>query len=351
MYKQLIILLVVVFSLVSCHQDSITLVERDYTTGILISGEGSGAGTGSVTYLSSDQSAKHQFIYLSANGVQLGTFLQSIAFSEISAYIIVDNTNTISVVDKSSFIKTGEIKEDLKTPRFMTVIGEKGYVTNWGDPYNTTDDFIAVVDLSNNKVEKTISVGNGPERIISKGNKLYVSHKGAYGTNNIISIIDTLSDSVSEIKVEDNPDELFFNSHDNLVVLSEGNTIYNPTDWSIEGHTVGAIQTIDVTSNTVISSLPFKEGEHPSLMVFDAGEIYYYAEGKVFKINENDEVLSATVLIAQNLYGMDVKYGRLYGVEPNYTAQSSFYVFDLETQEQTFTTKVALGASKIYLRD
>ena len=350
--KQIFKLLAITLIIASCSDDDgIELVNRDYSEGIIISGEGSGAGIGSVTYLSSDQSVKHQFIYLSANGTQLGTFLQSITFNDASAYIIVDNASTISVVDRTSFIKTGEITTDLNTPRFMTVVGDKGYVTNWGDPYSEEDDFIAVVDLATNSVEKTIAVGNGPEQIVAKSGKLFISHKGAYGTNNIISVIEIATDNVSEITVEDNPDEMLFTNNGELMVLSEGRTIYSADYTSIEGNTIGSIQTIDVATNTVTQSLDFEEGEHPSLMTYDNGQLYYYLSGKVYKINTGAEALPTTELISQSLSGMAVKNGNLYGVEPSYTAQSNFYIFDLNTKTQTYTTEVALGATKIYFAE
>ncbi|MDO3693361.1 cell surface protein [Wenyingzhuangia sp. chi5] len=349
--KQILKLLVIALIIVSCNNDdSIELVNRDYSNGILISGEGSGAGTGSVTYLSSDQTSKYQFIYLSANGTQLGTYLQSMAFNENSAFIIVDNANTVTMVDKKTFIKTGEIKTDLNTPRFMTVVGDKGYITNWGDPYNTEDDYIAVANLNTNTVEKTISVANGPEQIVAKGNKLYVSHKGAYGTNNVVSVIDTATDDVVEITVKDNPDELLLNNNGDLLVLSEGSIVYDP--WpTIKSETKAAIHIINTTTNTITKTIEFEEGEHPSLMTYDNGQIYYYLSGGVYKVNSGEETLPTKALISQSLYGMAVKNGNLYGVEANFTAQSNLYVFDLSTKEKVFTTKVALGASKIYFTE
>lgn len=345
--KQLCKLLMIAILLVSCQDDKVELVERDYSNGVLISGEGSGAGTGSISYISKDQSSKFQFIYLSANGVELGTFLQSMAFSEDNAFVIVDNANTITVVDKATFIKVGEITTNLTTPRYMAVVGDKGYVTNWGNPNSETDDFIAVVDLTTYTVSKTIAVGNGPEQIIEKDGKLYVSHKGAYSYNNIVSVIDIATDIVTEITVEDNPDELFFNDNGDLVVLSEGRTIYN-ADWSVGGNTIGAIQTIDVSSNMVTTSLEFEEGEHPSLMAFSEENIYYYLSGKVYKIASNATALATEEVVSQFLSGMSVANDELHGVNGNYSEQSDYYVFDLTSSEQLYTTKVALGAAKIY---
>ncbi|OBQ55431.1 cell surface protein [Tamlana sp. s12] len=337
----------------SCSNDddgSDNLPKGAYENGILISGEGSGAGTGSVSFVSEDLSFSENLIFKKNNNdLELGTFLQSIAFNDSKAFIVVDNTNTITVVDRYTFEYEGEIIEGLSAPRFMTIVGNKGYVTNWGSTSDDTDDFVAVVDLSTYAVEGTISVGNGPERIIAKGGKLFVSHKGAYTTNNIVSVIDIATENLQEITVKDNPDELEFNSAGNLVVLSEGRTIYD-ADWNVIGNTEGSISTINTSSLEVDSEIVFAEGEHPSLMVVNNGDIYYASNGKVYTIDENAGSLSTTSIVESQgyLYGLEVENDNIYLLDANFSDLSELHVYDLGTQAKIETVSVALGASKIY---
>ncbi|MGY6648676.1 YncE family protein [Wenyingzhuangia sp. IMCC45574] len=345
--KQLLALFFLAILFVGCQDEEIVKVEREYTDGVLISGEGSGAGTGSVTFVPSDKSAKFPFVYLTANGQELGTFLQSISFSDERAYIIVDNANTITVVDKQTFVKEAAITTGLITPRYMAIANGKGYATNWGSTSSSDDDFVAVIDLATNTVEKTIAVANGPEQILAKEGKLYVSHKGAFGVNNIVSVIDVATEAITTITVNDKPDEMFFNEAGNLIVLSQGNIVYNP--WpTIESETKGAIHIIDVATNTVSKSLELVDGEHPSLMSYDSGKIYYYVSGKVFETDADATVLPTTEVLSQSLYGMVVKDGELHGVNASFSAQSDYYVYDLATKAELYKTKVALGASKVY---
>ena len=112
----------------------------------------------------------------------------------------------------------------------MTVVGDKGYSTNWGSTSVDTDDFVAVIDLNSNAVIQKIPVALGPERIVENDGKLYVSHKGAWSTNNLVSVIDIATENVAEVTVGDNPDELFFDANGILYVLSEGRIIYDE-DW------------------------------------------------------------------------------------------------------------------------
>ncbi|KJD33350.1 cell surface protein [Tamlana nanhaiensis] len=333
----------------SSDDDSVSEPRSDYENGILISGEGSSAGTGSVSFISNDFTVAENLIYKTVNDVELGTYLQSMAFDDDNAYIVVDNANTITVADRYTFEYKGEITTGLSLPRFMVTANGKGYVTNWGSTADDTDDFIAVVDLSTYSIEKTISVGNGPERIVAHNGKLYVSHKGAYTTNNIVSVITIADDNVEEITVKDNPDELFFNTSGNLVVLSEGRTIYD-ANWNVTGHTLASISTINPNSLAVSQEVVFAEGEHPSLMEIDNGTIYYALNGSIYSLNESESTLPiASIMTAEGyLYGMAVQEDNIFTLDASFTDASTLNVYSVSTSEKVYTQSVAIGASKIY---
>lgn len=347
--SKLFILSVLFLSSCSSDDDSVPAPKGDYENGILISGEGSGAGTGSISFVSNDFVTAESLIYKNVNTTELGTFLQSLAFDDDRAFIVVDNTNTITVVDRYTFEEKATITTGLVTPRYMVVVGDKGYVTNWGSTASETDDFIAIVDLTTYSVESTIAVGNGPERIIANNGKLYVSHKGAFTNNNIISVIDIATENVQEVTVKDKPDELFFNSNGNLVVLSEGRTLYD-SSWNVIGNTLGSISTINASSLTVSSELNFADGEHPSLMVQDGSAIYFALNGAIYEMAENATVLPTTSLLTAEgfLYGMEVGNNNIYTLDASFSDVSTLNVYDITSQDKIQTKSVALGASKIY---
>ncbi len=343
--KLLAALLFGTIAFTSCTDDSPSLPRGDYDGGVLISGEGSGAGSGSVSFVSDDFETAENLIYKKVNSTELGTYLQSMAFDTDRAFIVVDNQNTITVVDRYSFEKVGVITSELATPRFITVADNKGYVTNWG----ATEAYVAVYDLTSYDFIKKINIGGGPERIIESNGKLYVSHKGGWGSNNIISVIDIATDNVEEITVSDKPDEMFFNNNGQLVVLSEGAIQYD-ANWSVIGNTIGSISTINVADNTIVSELGFAEGEHPSLMVLENNTIYYTLGNKIYSINTNATSLSTTEIVTAEgyLYGIEVEGNSLFTLNASFTDVSTLNVFDITTKAKTQTKSVALGASKIY---
>ncbi|UKM64680.1 cell surface protein [Flavobacteriaceae bacterium GSB9] len=337
------------FLVFSCSEDNDDNLQSkgDYENGILVSGEG---GPSSVSFISNDFLTIENGIYYNINNESLGVYLQSIGFNDDMAYIITDNANTINVVNRYTFEKLGTITTDLSTPRYMAFANGKGYVTNWGDGMVATDDFIAVVDLATNSVESTIPVGEGPEQILVYGDKIYVSHKGGYSSNNIISVIDIASNNIETIIVNDNPDEMIIDNLGNLVVLCGGATEYD-SNWNVVGHTEGSVTKIDLSNNTVISTLALENGVHPSLMDYDNGVLYYVASGNLFGLTDSDTALpseSVMPLTASYAYGMAVKDNTLYVTDASFTGQSDLIVYDLSSKSEIGTYKVGLGASKIY---
>lgn len=329
---------------VSCrNDDNGTPVQTLYENGVLISGQGSGAGSGSISYVSNDYKKVVNNIYALANNQkELGKFLQSLAFYDNKTYVVVDNTNSITVVGNTSFEEETKITEGLIGPKFMTVVGSKGYVTNSG----TENSFVAIVDLKTNTVISKIDVTNGPEQIIHFKGKLFMTHTFSH---DLVSVIDLNNDNkVTTITVAGSPDELFINSNNELVVLSEGKTLYDDS-WNVIGLKPGAIQTINPSSNEIIKTIAFTEGVKVNLLMEYENDYYYTSGGKVYKISNSDNSLSTTPLFEATLSGMNIKGGKLFGVNAgSYDALSSLNVYDLSTNKSEFDTEVALGATKVY---
>ncbi|HBI40593.1 MAG TPA: cell surface protein [Tenacibaculum sp.] len=339
---------------ISCSDEVINNendVRGDYENGIIISGEGSSSVSGSISFISNDYATVDNNIYKNVNDQELGEYVQSVSFDEKRAYIITDNQNTISIVNRYTFEKEGTLTVGLNKPRYMTIVGNKGYVTNWGASDNNDDDFVAIVNLSTMQVEDTINVTLGPERIIYHNNKLFVSNKGAFGVNNKVVVINLANNQVEkEIIVKDKPDELFIDNAGNLVVLSEGATIYD-SNWNVLGHTLGAISFIDTIDGSIEKELVFSEGQHPSQMVVQGNDIYYSLGNDIFKLNSNSTTLPTSKLLsveAGYLYGMEIRDDELFILDTNFQEKSLLKIYDLATNNKKEEKKVALGGSKIY---
>jgi hypothetical protein len=346
---------------VACNEDDSSQIEdilERFEDGIIVSAEGNfGNKDGSLSFITSEYSVSTNFLYKAVNGTQLGGLIQSITFNENDAYIVLNDANSIVVVDRYTFLKKAVITTGLENPRYMTVLNGKGYVTNWGDAATETDDYVAVLNLETNRIDESshIALDNGVERIISKNNKLFVSHKGGWSSNKIISVIEVSDNSVSKITVNDNPDTMFFIASGELVVLCKGKPLAygGAPDFDVSEATTSSISFIDVSNNTVTKSLEFAENVVGTHMSHDGNNIYYYSDtdNLVYKISESATELASDGIDVGEIYGMTVKNNLLYTVENSFSELSKLDIIDYESDSKLYSTAVGLGASKIYFNE
>lgn len=311
----------------------------DYENGLLISHEGNfGQGNASVSYVSYDFTAVEHNIFNAVNGNPLGDTAQSIAFNGDLAYIVLNVSNTIEIVNRYSFESVGTISSGLDNPRHIAFANGKGYVTNWGDGGVATDDYLAIIDLNTNTLAaETISVEEGPETIVAKGDKVYVAHLGGYGQNNIVTVVNSNSDTVATtIVVGDVPNSMQFDSNNNLWVLTSGTAAWTGNE------TGGKLSKINTADNSVVSH-DFETTEHPNNLVFENGTLYYYMSGGVYKMESSASVLPTTAhLTGVSFYGMSVRNSVLYGVDAgDFTTNGSISAYDLNSN--TLSNSATLG--------
>jgi YVTN family beta-propeller protein len=320
----------------SCNNDNEPVLPKgDYDNGILIANEGAfSGGTGTVSFISDD------YLLTEEN---LGTILQSIGFNEDDAYLIANVGNKISVANRFTMKKITEITGDLNNPRYIAFANGKGFVTNWGDGLDTTDDFVAVIDLTTNTISSKISVAEGPEQIIANGNFLYVSHKGGFGAGNTVSVINASTNTiVTTISVGDIPDEMTIDNSGDLLVSCEGRSWSSP-------ELLGSLVTININSNTVSSTLDFASGFHPNAMVLNAGNIYLSTSNSVYKMNEDSSTIPASAVINTTVYGISVNDNKVYITDAkDFSSNGTLKIFDASTNAELKEFSVGLIPGKIY---
>lgn len=281
-----------------------------YDNGVLILNQGNfNSGNAEISYLSDDFSTFQNGIFGIVNdAAELGDTGQDIGFYEDRAYIVVNHSETIEVVNRHTFKKIATITEGLYNPRYIAFANGKGYVTNWGDPENPNDDYVAVINLSTLQVTSTIAVDEGPERIIESQGVLYVAQTGGYNYGNSITVIDTPLNTKVSIGVGDVPNSL--EVKDGLLyVLCGGMPSFLP------GETPGRLVRISVEDRIVQGQVDFPAGQHPSNLVLDSSALFYIEGGNVFKTIPGVIEMPTTALIStssQGLYGLEVQNGRIF---------------------------------------
>ncbi|MFK5972353.1 MAG: YncE family protein [Flavobacteriaceae bacterium] len=348
--KQLLVFTLVLGVLaVSCTKDDEVVTKEPlgvYENGILVSNEGPfNNGTGTVSFISEDYTLVEDAIYKQENNEDLGNIVQSIGFNDDTAYIVVNNSNTIKVVNRYTFTAKATISEDLNNPRFFAVSNGKGYVTNWGDTADDADDYVAVIDLTTHTVIKKIAVVLGPEAILANENFVYVAHKGAWGQNNKVTVINTATDEVLKtLTVGDFPNSMQWDADGSLWVLSGGAPSYTGTE------TMGTLSKIDVATNTIVKTFDFTDTQHPDALSVEGNVLYYAMDNGVYAVQNNADTLPLDTYIGEvSFYAMTIAEGKLYGTDAkDYASKGDLLIYDLASKEKINTIAVGIIPGGIY---
>lgn len=303
-----------------------------YDEGVLILNQGNfGQDNATISYLSNDFSTFQESAFSTVNPTKvLGNTSQDIGFYNDFAFVVLNASNKIEIVNRYTLEYIATIDSGLDNPRYIAFSNGKGYVTNWGDGGVATDDYIAIINLSNYSISGTIPVVEGPERIVENNGNLYVAHQGGFGYGNSISVINSTSNSVSDIiTVGDVPNSLQKVNGD-LYVLCGGKP-----DWTMD-ETLGKLVKINLSSNIVVSSIDFANGNHPSNLQINDGSIFYTQDSDIFKMSLTASFLPTIPFFStfgQGVYGVysfAVENNKIYvGDAGDYNSNGKVYVYSL----------------------
>lgn len=331
---------------VSCQSDDDSNTPQGaYDNGLVVLNQGGfGDGNASVSFISEGQELENNIYATNNNNAILGDTGQDIGFEGDRAYIVLNASNKIEIVDRYTFQHIASIENGLVNPRYIAFHDDKAYVTNWGDGGSATDDYVAVVDLNTNAVTTTIPVAEGPERIIEENHKLYVSHYGGYGFGSTVTVINPAGNTIQTTITTGDLPRFILESGNKLYVLSEGVPFWGGTE------TAGKLQVINLSNNQVTTTLEFPAGQHPTNLVEEDGKLYYTVDSDIFSMSVNATSLPAAPIfstVSQGVYGvycLEVKDDKVYvGDAGDYISNGKVYIYGLDgtlLQEPAFTVGV-----------
>ena len=306
--------------------------ESNFDNGIFILNEGNyGSGNSTVSFLDLDNSeVNHQIFSKENEGELLGDTGQNMAFYKDYAFIVMNVSNAIKVVDRGSFKHIITIEENLNNPRFITFSEGKAFVTNWGDGMDPDDDFISVFNAETFTSLATISVSEGPERIVAGPGKVFAAHTGGFNINNRISVIDPVKNELNTIiTVGEQPNSLVLDG-DNLWVLSGGNPSY------LDNESAGSLSQIDLGTLQITKQITFPNStDHPSNLNLENEMLYYTLGTEVYTFVSAESSLPESPVFKMDkvevLYGFKVIDSKFYAASASFdfTSNGKLYVYDL----------------------
>lgn len=299
--KKLVIPILAAVTLYSCSNTddntAPTNPDEKYLNGYFITNEGNfGDANASVSHVSADLNTVTNDIFKTANGKDLGDVAQSIVMHGDYAFVVVNNSNTIEVVNKKTFKSVYTITEGLNTPYYATISNDKLYVTSL---YNPT---VSVYNANTFAFIKTIELNYSATNIVASNNYVYAAN-GFYSDGKLIEVIDPSSDT--------NTVDIAF---DNAIngITTNGQFVY-ALETNASASKISKIEGTQVASSVTISQ------GNARYLVADGSNLYYTAGTGIYKTT--DTATSAgtklfDVIPAEDgfsvLYGFNVLNGNIF---------------------------------------
>ncbi|WP_019038422.1 YncE family protein [Psychroflexus tropicus] len=301
-------------------QNDTPVPEGDFTDGFFVLNEGGFTYNNASVSFVNDQGEVFNNIFSSTNNRNLGDVAQSMSFYDELALVVLNYSNTIEVVNRYTFESVASIEDQILNPRYASIVGDKAYITNWGDPTDIEDDYVAILDLNTFTIQEKIEVVEGPEKIVEADGKLYVAHKGGWGYGHEISVIDLSTNTVqSKIEVSDVPDGML-HSEGYLYVLSSGKA-----SWTGEV-TKGGMFKINTSNLQIEEEFDFPDGDHPKFLVEYDNSLHYILGRDIFRVEPSNFNLPNSPFISTADQDISVLYGFNIHKDTVYVADAKDYV-------------------------
>lgn len=301
---------VVISFIFSCRSDkpedelqpSITITPNG---GVFIVNEGLfNSGNSTAGYYNITDNTYINDLFEPINKRPLGDVFQSMTIFNHKAYLVVNNSGKMEVVNSETFSSLGTIN-GLTSPRsFLPVSNGKAYVSN----YKT--NLIQIVDLNTNTVSGSIPCGTrdlNEEMILAYG-KAYVTTP----SSDKVYVIDTRTDVCEDsILVGRGAASIREDIKGKLWVLCSGKKATNE---------IANLCRINPLNNKVEAVFTFPDNSHSPWRLSingDLNTLFYISKDGVYKMNISDTALPVSAFIsrgARDLYGLgvDPKSGIIY---------------------------------------
>ncbi|MFL9833839.1 YncE family protein [Chryseobacterium terrae] len=333
---------VLLFS-ISCTSDYEEVIpEITYNNGFFITNEGNfGKPNAEVTFLTRDLSLMQNDIYKAKNNENLGDVLQTIVFNGDKAYLLLNNSNKIQIVDRYTFKKTGEITAQLNNPRYMAIANGNLYVSN---DNQSAIKFVTVYKLSDNSFVKKIDFASTStvENVVEAGGTIFVQN-ASYGFGDTITKINTTTNSIDGAAIT------VPNGDINKTISSNGN-VYTIAGTATDSYIYQISPTGAITKTTTLNGI----GNGKNLQI-DGGRFYFTSTNKVYSMDMNSTTVPTNPIITAvdggsyfTLYGFSVIDGRIFTSDvKGFTQPSEITVY---TTGGTVVSKftAGMGATSVY---
>ncbi|WP_292008177.1 DUF5074 domain-containing protein [Chryseobacterium sp.] len=328
---------------ISCSNDDDdnTLAPVTYENGFFVTNEGNfGTPNAEVTFISKDLSFKQDNIFSSNNNnSNLGDVLQTITFSGDNAYLLLNNSNKVEVVNRYTFKKTGEITDQINQPRYMAAANNYIYVSN--DQYGG-DKYVSVYKTSDFSFVKKITFTDTVEKVVEAGGNIFVQN-ASYGYGNTITSINTGTNEIQSV--------ITLPAGNINSTISSNSMVYTIASGATDSYIYQISSTGNIIKTTTLTGI-----SNATNLQVSNGKFYFSSGNEVYSMDINSTTVPTAPLFTAvdggqyyTLYGFNVIDDKIFTSDvKNFTQDSEITVYSTTGSKiKTFTA--GKGSNGFYL--
>lgn len=274
--------------------------------GVIIANEGNfGWGNASLSYYDKVNDAIYHDLFYQANGEKLGDVFQSVTVFNDLAYLVINNSGKIEVVDLETFQRK-DLIEGLLSPRYILPVSEKkAYVSDLFGYH------LVIVDLESHEITGEIAMNGWTESMIRAGDRVLATGVQSGYVYEIDPQADKLTDS---LYLPPGPISMVKGASEHIWILAGGAPYFksHPALYKIE------------TNSLKIASkylLPNPDMMYSNLVTCPDGETLYFLGGGVYAMSATGNEPQVELLIPSNggfyyALGVDPDNGEIYVSDP-----------------------------------
>lgn len=265
---------------------------------------GFGHANGDITFYDSKSDQTTKNIFYSVNGISLGDVVQSFEIADTLGFIVVNNSQKVTVVNMKDF-KVYKIINGFSYPRSVVRANENTIYISNGNGFS--ENYIYSIDLLTLEKSDSLEVAPGPEKLINVNSKIYAAIAGGWNNdgNTVIEINPSSFSVVNTYTVASVPVDIVADKDKNVWVYCKGVPDYS--NYPDVTYSDAAISKIDVLTKAV-TSFPItnmsSSGINNITASKDGSSIFYLNDG-LYSIPVTATSLSTLKVVDQQFYGID----------------------------------------------
>ena len=306
---------------ISCRSDDPIIEPQPkgaYENGIFMANEGNfGTPTATVSFISNDLSTVENNVFSSNNAnAALGDVLQTIGFQGDNAYLVLNNSNKIEVVNRYTFKKVATVSDQVSQPRYIAFANNNYYVTN----SSGSSKFVNVYSTTTNAFVKKIDLTNSGERIVEASGKIFVQN-ASFGSGKKITIINPTSNTIES--------EVIVPAGNIQKTISTGGSVYTIASTSTDSYIYKLTPTGAISSTVTLTGIA--NGKN---LESDGAKLFFSSGAKVYSMDLTSTAVPTSPILTLSdnswsaLYGFNVIDGKIYISNANgFTADSTVEIY------------------------